>query len=751
MLRRSKTLSIVMSLCLCLAMLAPVFVAPPAAQAAAAIEYSPINTITAKTSADPVDDCSARAAIKVDDATVLDSTYGNYVTVKLPSGVEFGHNDIVADGQSGDVTVEIVGPGKGSLAPTLEKVDKRSFDLVVKGTGLVDKATIYVNFKSLKFKSGSGDIEVIFDAPSGSAFPDGKVTIGKIVSDGQTNISVSSVKNIGDGTSAIDAITIEELVAGTLQANDNITLKLTKGFTWDKSKADATGSWAFKGQTYTLNVDGRELKLDIPDTFKASTTPGKIVLNGLQISSTNSADFGDVEIDTDSNNSDVNDQTIVIAKYADYGVTLEEGTKETVTSGRTEQEIGDFTIKEGVAGSLLKGRSVKLELPDGVEWVTQRANADNVYELAKQPKIEKVDGSVNISKWTIEDSDNQIIKANIDDPSDIDSATLKFKDMEVKVKADFEGPIEITVSGSAGAKGTVKVAEAVKPVKISAENAKDIIVGQASQKVADIILTESDKDMIQDESDKKDIVISLEDGYKFTSKPTVTVEEGNLEIDSTKLQNEDNDLKIVIDSGSTKASKIRISDVNITAYRYVPVGPVKAELVAADFKTKEGDKTTVVGSNGGSTALADWATDKSMGDVVIANCVTPAEGASTQFKIGSNVYTVNGVAKIMDVAPYIKNSRTYVPVRYLAYALGVTESNVVWDAATNKVTITKGDKVAELTVGSTTITVNGEAQTMDVAPEITNSRTMLPARFVAEGLGATVGWDAASNTVYVQQ
>ena len=751
MLRRSKTLSIVMSLCLCLAMLAPVFVAPQAAQAAAAIEYSPINTITAKTSADPVNDCSARAAIKVDDATVLDSTYGNYVTVKLPSGVEFGNNMIDPNGATGDVTVEIVGPGKGSLVPTLEKVDKRSFDLVVKGTGDVDKATIYVNFKSLKFKSGSGDIEVIFDAPSGSAFPDGKVTIGKIVSDGQTNISVSSVKNIGDGTSAIDAITIEELVAGTLQANDNITLKLTKGFTWDKSKADATGSWAFKGQTYSLNVDGRELKLDIPATFKASTTPGKIVLNNLQISSTNSADFGDVEIDTDSNNSDVNDQTIVIAKYADYGVTLEEGTKETVTSGRTEQEIGDFTIKEGVAGSLLKGRSVKLELPDGVEWVTAQTGVENVYKLAKQPKIEKVDGSVKISTWTIEDSDNQIIKANIDEPSDIDSATLKFKDMEVKVKADFEGPIEITVSGSAGAKGTVTVAEAVKPIKISAENAKDIIVGQASQKVADIILTESDKDMIQDESDKKDIVISLEDGYKFTSKPTVTVEEGNLEIDSTKLQNEDNDLKIVIDSGSTKASKIRISDVNITAYRYVPVGPVKAELVAADFKTKEGDKTTVVGSNGGSTALADWATDKSMGDVVIANCVTPAEGASTQFKIGSNVYTVNGVAKIMDVAPYIKNSRTYVPVRYLAYALGVTESNVVWDAATNKVTITKGDKVVELTVGSTTITVNGEAQTMDVAPEITNSRTMLPARFVAEGLGATVGWDAASNTVYVQQ
>ncbi|NLG32310.1 MAG: copper amine oxidase N-terminal domain-containing protein, partial [Syntrophomonadaceae bacterium] len=51
--------------------------------------------------------------------------------------------------------------------------------------------------------------------------------------------------------------------------------------------------------------------------------------------------------------------------------------------------------------------------------------------------------------------------------------------------------------------------------------------------------------------------------------------------------------------------------------------------------------------------------------------------------------------------------------------------------------------------GSTTITVNGEAQTMDVAPEIVNNRTMLPARYVAEGLGYTVGWDPGTKTVLI--
>jgi hypothetical protein len=101
----------------------------------------------------------------------------------------------------------------------------------------------------------------------------------------------------------------------------------------------------------------------------------------------------------------------------------------------------------------------------------------------------------------------------------------------------------------------------------------------------------------------------------------------------------------------------------------------------------------------------------------------------------------------MDVAPYIKNDRTYVPYRYLALALGVAEDDIVWDAAAQKVTVTKGENTVEAVIGSTTLTVNGSAVTMDVAPEITNDRTMLPARFLAEALGATVGWDPATQTV----
>jgi hypothetical protein len=53
----------------------------------------------------------------------------------------------------------------------------------------------------------------------------------------------------------------------------------------------------------------------------------------------------------------------------------------------------------------------------------------------------------------------------------------------------------------------------------------------------------------------------------------------------------------------------------------------------------------------------------------------------------------------------------------------------------------------QLTIGSKTMVVNGVAITMDVAPEIQAGRTMLPFRWVATALGASVGWDEATKTV----
>lgn len=54
-----------------------------------------------------------------------------------------------------------------------------------------------------------------------------------------------------------------------------------------------------------------------------------------------------------------------------------------------------------------------------------------------------------------------------------------------------------------------------------------------------------------------------------------------------------------------------------------------------------------------------------------------------------------------------------------------------------------------LTISEKSAQVFGQTKTNDVAPKIVNNRTMLPARFVAESLGANVSWDGEKELVTV--
>jgi hypothetical protein len=117
----------------------------------------------------------------------------------------------------------------------------------------------------------------------------------------------------------------------------------------------------------------------------------------------------------------------------------------------------------------------------------------------------------------------------------------------------------------------------------------------------------------------------------------------------------------------------------------------------------------------------------------ILNITTDATGSKTD--------TVSTTTETMDATPYIREDRTYVPVRYLAYSLGVAEAGVTWDGQARRVGISKDDTNITLIIGSPVMYVNGQSVKMDVSPEITNDRTFLPARWVAEALGAKVEWD----------
>ena len=114
-----------------------------------------------------------------------------------------------------------------------------------------------------------------------------------------------------------------------------------------------------------------------------------------------------------------------------------------------------------------------------------------------------------------------------------------------------------------------------------------------------------------------------------------------------------------------------------------------------------------------------------------------------------SVMSANGEVKVSvnnkevvfpDGKPFIdENSRTQIPVRALAEALGC---EVDYDDETQLVTVTDKENIITLTIGSRTLTKNGTASQMDTEAIISADRTYIPARFIAEALGFEVKWNA---------
>lgn len=123
-----------------------------------------------------------------------------------------------------------------------------------------------------------------------------------------------------------------------------------------------------------------------------------------------------------------------------------------------------------------------------------------------------------------------------------------------------------------------------------------------------------------------------------------------------------------------------------------------------------------------------------------------------RFSLGSSVYYVNDQPQTMDAVPVVRNSRVFIPIRYVGTALG---ADVGWQQAESKVTIKLDQKIVELWINSNRARVNGISTLVDldnskVMPfTVPPGRTMLPLRFIAENLGCDVNWNQSLGVVTI--
>lgn len=99
-----------------------------------------------------------------------------------------------------------------------------------------------------------------------------------------------------------------------------------------------------------------------------------------------------------------------------------------------------------------------------------------------------------------------------------------------------------------------------------------------------------------------------------------------------------------------------------------------------------------------------------------------------------------------DAMPYIFKDRTLVPIRFVSEAMG---AEVFWNGEDKEVNIVKGRDTIVTHILSSRATLNGVLYTFDVPAMITNDRTFVPLRFIAEMLNCDVQWDEGTYTVTI--
>lgn len=100
-----------------------------------------------------------------------------------------------------------------------------------------------------------------------------------------------------------------------------------------------------------------------------------------------------------------------------------------------------------------------------------------------------------------------------------------------------------------------------------------------------------------------------------------------------------------------------------------------------------------------------------------------------------------------DVAPFITNGTTYVPIRFISEGLNV--ENISWNNDSKSVTLKKDSDTLRILINKNYAYKNGTLISIPSPALITNGRTFVPLRFVSENLNANVEWQESTNTVLI--
>ena len=594
---------------------------------------------------------------------------------------------------------------------------------------------------------------------------------------------------------SLSEITIEEAYKGSLKDGATFTIELADNdFKFDSETFKLEGKYGFssfgekevKGEISSSDSGKITIKID-PIEGK---TAGTFVIKDLKVKSTNKKpEEGDFLVDIKGDDLVAEKTDLKVGKVSKYGVYLKmkDDKAEDVKAGRIEEV--EFELGESVEDSMITGREVELTLENG-HWDYKKFVKDYIEKELKLQKDETLEGKIRDlaglkakddvdddaykkaalkidKKWLAkqimdnsddwkkdtceaefdQDNDDKAIVETIiftlgkdDDDKQIqsndDCDKVKFK-TNICVPVDNKEKEKITIKASGrGVENEVSTTaiNIINPFKVTFEQAvlKTGLQGQVSGSVT---LTETDKDMLQkgdiefkikkDDEDfgiyLKDVTVEVSDGLKGTKS------------DVTKGKAKDNaKVKLTLNRASKSAATITFKDMTFTTDRTVPEGTYDLEI-GGDGIDADGHTITVKDFIKISTANTEEITTSGL-----------AKGVA-KFVIGESKYTLNDKEVEMDAPSYIQDGGyTMVPVRYVANAFGVSNSNIM--ASKGTATIFAGERTINLTSGSNVAVVNGNPIKMATKVVNKDGRMYVPAGQIANLLGIKPSWDSATKT-----
>lgn len=578
------------------------------------------------------------------------------------------------------------------------------------------------------------------------------LTGSEVVTDKTLVATAGDAKNISvDGYGEIADITIEEKVAGELAGKTiSITLPNSSDLIFN-NKYDGAGTTvkvegkrglADAPKTVTVKYaknDDKKVEITFGDDFKSSTR-GSVVLKGIAVQSEDKkgdVSTGEVKVTVKADKMD--DAKLVVANVTEYGVSFKVDEVEKLVSGKASKEI-ELAIKENAVDSLDSKKDIYFTIEEGYFDVEsqEKFNADN---KEKGLSINK-----DLDEITLD-----LGHTNVKDGKDVAIFTadkineFKFK-VNVATKAEQKGPVVVVASSKNFEEDMkVEVATVTPAVKVETE-AITVKAGLKDQVGGKIVITETEEESL--EKNKEIRINCAEAKYGFDVKDAkVKVTGGDIQIDSEVKNGE---IIIKVTRTSDEASTITISDLEITTDRTVPEGTFDFQVGGTAISVLNNKKTgvdkdgkdVINGQYKDAIELADFVKVGTKNTEDLPNAAVAKEIVLTA---GSMAYTVNGEAKTADAAVTIKDARTMVPVRLVADEFGKVDFGTINGVGT--VTVFKDGNVLQFQNGSNIMNKNGIAIPMDAKCEIVNGRTFIPVKYVADGLGISYTWDAATKSV----